>query len=79
MNPFEDENAEFLVLVNDEGQHSLWPSFAEIPAGWTSRRGPDSRQACLAFIKDNWTDMRPASLIREMEKSEGGGKNNSRA
>lgn len=30
-NPFEDENGTYLVLVNHEGQHSLWPSFAEVP------------------------------------------------
>ena len=29
-NPFEDENGTFLVLSNDEGQHSLWPAFAEV-------------------------------------------------
>ncbi len=34
-NPFEDPEGTYLVLVNDEGQHSLWPSFAEVPAGWT--------------------------------------------
>jgi MbtH protein len=73
MNPFEDESAEFLVLVNDEGQHSLWPSFAEVPAGWASQHGPDRRQACLTFIKDHWTDMRPASLIKAMERSKGEG------
>lgn len=30
-NPFEDENGTYLVLVNDEGQHSLWPAFADVP------------------------------------------------
>ncbi|MFD5204920.1 MbtH family protein, partial [Streptomyces sp. NPDC058375] len=34
-NPFEDEDGAYLVLVNDEGQHSLWPAFAEVPSGWT--------------------------------------------
>ena len=34
INPFDDDNASFLVLVNDEEQHSLWPTFADIPAGW---------------------------------------------
>ncbi|MEU7735437.1 MbtH family protein, partial [Streptomyces griseus] len=29
-NPFEDEDGTYLVLVNDEGQHSLWPAFAEV-------------------------------------------------
>jgi uncharacterized protein YbdZ (MbtH family) len=35
-NPFDDDNASFLVLVNEEEQHSLWPTFADVPAGWQS-------------------------------------------
>lgn len=69
-NPFEDNDATFLVLVNDEGQHSLWLFFAEVPAGWTVAKQEDSRAACLGYVEQNWTDMRPASLIREMEKTE---------
>src|SRR4051812_26948211 len=33
-NPFEDENGTYVVLVNDEGQHSLWPAYIDVPAGW---------------------------------------------
>jgi len=67
-NPFEDENGTFLVLINDEGQHSLWPMFAAVPAGWTVAHGADRRQACLDFIKEHWTDMRPRSLVETMSK-----------
>jgi MbtH protein len=66
-NPFEDADASYLVLVNDEGQHSLWPVFAEIPAGWTTAHGPDARLACLDHIDENWTDMRPKSLVDAMD------------
>jgi MbtH protein len=69
-NPFDNENGTFLVLVNAEEQHSLWPAFAEVPAGWTIRYGEDTRQACLEFIEENWTDMRPKSLIVEMSRHE---------
>ncbi|ROO86323.1 MbtH protein [Actinocorallia herbida] len=65
-NPFDDENGTFLVLVNAEGQHSLWPVFADVPAGWTTAHGPDSRQACLDHVERTWTDMRPASLAAAM-------------
>lgn len=65
MNPFDDSAGVFLVLVNDEGQHSLWPSFAGVPAGWAVRRGPAPRQDCLDFVDHTWTDMRPASLIQQ--------------
>jgi MbtH protein len=66
-NPFESDEYAYLALVNDEGQHSLWPEFAEVPAGWKVVWGPGERKACLAYIEESWTDMRPASLIREME------------
>jgi MbtH protein len=69
-NPFEDENASYHVLVNDEGQHSLWPTFKEVPNGWTIVHQSDSRAACLEYINKHWTDMRPASLIRRMEQQE---------
>ncbi|CNG71452.1 MbtH-like protein [Mycobacterium tuberculosis] len=65
-NPFEDPDGTYLVLVNDEGQHSLWPSFAEVPAGWTVAKEEDTRQACLDYVDENWTDMRPKSLIEAM-------------
>jgi len=68
-NPFENENGQFLVLINDEGQHSLWPDFVEIPAGWTSTFGPDTRQACLEYVETHWTDMRPRSLADAMKRT----------
>ena len=39
-NPFEDPEGRYLVLVNDEGQHSLWPSFAEVPADYVLSSEP---------------------------------------
>jgi MbtH protein len=66
-NPFEDEDAKYFVLINDEGQHSLWPVFADVPDGWEVIFGEDGRKECLDFIEKNWTDMRPKSLIKAME------------
>jgi MbtH protein len=68
-NPFEDENGIYHVLINDEGQYSLWPSFIDVPDGWTIIHKSDSRAACLDFINRNWTDMRPNSLIKSMSES----------
>ncbi|MFJ7213126.1 MbtH family protein [Amycolatopsis sp. NPDC098790] len=65
-NPFEDENGTFLVLVNAENQHSLWPSTVDVPAGWTKVHGEDTRAACLEYVEQNWTDLRPASLVAAM-------------
>lgn len=61
MNPFDDPEGTFLVLINDEEQHSLWPSGPTIPQGWREVHGKDTRQACLDYIDKNWTDLRPKS------------------
>jgi uncharacterized protein YbdZ (MbtH family) len=61
-NPFEDENGTYLVLVNDENQHSLWPAGIDVPAGWRVVLGASGRAECLAYVEAHWTDMRPASL-----------------
>ncbi|NKY96309.1 MbtH family protein [Glycomyces fuscus] len=66
-NPFDDEDARFLVLVNDEGQHSLWPAFAEVPRGWRVAQGESSRAEALEYVEREWTDLRPASLIAAQE------------
>jgi MbtH protein len=66
-NPFDDENGTFVVLVNDEDQHSLWPAFADVPAGWRKIFGEAGRAECLAYVEENWTDMRPRSLRESMD------------
>ncbi|MCK2216172.1 MbtH family protein [Actinomadura sp. ATCC 31491] len=65
-NPFDDADGRFYVLVNDEEQHSLWPSFAEVPAGWRVVFGEEDRVACLEYVEQHWTDMRPRSLREAM-------------
>lgn len=67
---FDDEEAIFVVLVNAEGQHSLWPQFRPAPPGWEQIGPTGSRAECLAFIEANWTDMRPVSL-REAHRAAG--------
>jgi MbtH protein len=71
--PFDDETARFVVLVNDEGQHTLWPVFADVPPGWTVVYGEGARQSCLAYIEESWTDMRPKSLADAMAADDGPG------
>jgi MbtH protein len=66
-NPFDDTDGRFRVLVNDEGQYSLWPSFAEVPGGWTLAFEENSRAACLEFVEANWKDLRPRSLAESMD------------
>ncbi|MFI6153049.1 MbtH family protein [Kitasatospora sp. NPDC051170] len=61
-NPFDNTEGRFLVLVNEEGQHSLWPAFADRPDGWTVALDETDRATAVAHIEQNWTDMRPLSL-----------------
>jgi MbtH protein len=63
-NLLDDETGAFLVLINEEGQHSLWPEAIAVPSGWDTIHSSDSRANCLAYIKAHWTDMRPESLRR---------------
>lgn len=56
--PF-DGDGDFLALVNDRGEHSLWPAFAAVPAGWRVAHGPCGRPAALEWITEHWTDLCP--------------------
>lgn len=62
-NPFENEDGAYLVLVNAENQHSLWPARIDVPEGWTVAHGQDTRRACLDYVEAHWTDLRPSSLL----------------
>lgn len=62
VNPFDDDSGSFFVLVNNEEQHSLWPAFASIPAGWTVVFGEAARATCLHYIEEHWPDIRAKSL-----------------
>ena len=68
--PFDDPDARYLVVVNGESQHALWPAFAGVPTGWTLALPASSRQVCLDYVERHWTDMRPASLIEAMAEQE---------
>ncbi len=61
-NPFDDDDGTFFVVANDEKQHSLWPTFSAVPAGWRVVFGEDTRSNCLDYVERNWTDIRPNSL-----------------
>lgn len=63
-NPFDNEDGLFHVVVNTDGQHALWPVFADIPVGWEVVLREQSRRKCLDHIEQNWTDIRPLRLTR---------------
>ncbi len=65
-NPFERDDIDFLVLVNDEGQHSLWPRTIAVPDGWRMVFGPAARTVCVDHVEREWTDIRPARLVADV-------------
>jgi uncharacterized protein YbdZ (MbtH family) len=68
-NPFDDEDGSYLILVNEAGQHCLWPASADVPAGWTVAHGPAGRGVCLAYVTEHWTDIRPRGLTIHLDAS----------
>jgi len=61
------EVKDYIVVVNHEEQYSIWQTWKEIPLGWKQVGEPETKEACLNYIKEVWTDMRPLSLRKKME------------
>ena len=57
------DEAQFQVVVNHEEQYSIWPVGQAVPSGWQVIEGKQgSKEVCLAYIEEVWTDMRPLNL-----------------
>lgn len=54
-----DTQDDYIVLVNEQEQHGLWPSFKDIPEGWTQVGPTGSKEDCAAWVDENWTDVTP--------------------
>ncbi|TLQ44536.1 MbtH family protein [Streptomyces marianii] len=63
----DDMTITYLVVVNHEEQHSIWPTGRDIPDGWLSTGFTGKIDACLAEVERVWTDMRPLSLRKAMD------------
>jgi MbtH protein len=64
----DDESIDYFVVINDEEQYSIWPAHRDIPNGWQAVGPARSREDCLAYIEQTWTDMRPKSVREAMAK-----------
>ena len=65
-----DDGTNYKVVVNDEEQYSLWPADRDNALGWRDAGKRGTKEECLAYVKEVWTDMRPLSLRKQMEKQE---------
>jgi MbtH protein len=58
----EEQSGEFVVVRNEEEQYSIWAIGRPIPLGWKVAGPSGSKDSCLAYIRETWTDLRPRSL-----------------
>ena len=63
---YNDESTLYNVVVNHEEQYSIWAADRENPLGWNNAGKQGTKQDCLAYIEEVWTDMRPLSLRKKM-------------
>jgi MbtH protein len=66
----DQDNITYKVVLNHEEQYSIWPVDRENPLGWRDGGKTGSKQDCLAYINEVWTDMRPLSLRKQMTDRE---------
>ena len=67
MEPEDEDTTVYNVVINQEEQYSIWPADRSNPPGWNDVGKSGPKAECLAYIKEVWTDMRPASLRRAMD------------
>jgi MbtH protein len=67
----QDDQRIYKVVVNHEEQYSIWPAGKENPLGWRDAGKTGNKAECLEFVKEVWTDMRPASLRKQMAEQSG--------
>lgn len=65
-----EDNTIYKVVINHEEQYSIFPANRENPLGWKDVGKSGSKDECLDYIKEVWTDMRPLSLRQKMEEME---------
>jgi len=64
-----EDNTIYKVVINHEEQYSIWPADRENALGWSDAGPRGTKQECLAYIKETWTDMRPLSLRKRMAQA----------
>lgn len=67
-NEVEDKTI-YKVVLNHEEQYSIWPADRENALGWRDAGTSGTKEECLLYIKEVWTDMRPLSLRKHMEEA----------
>jgi MbtH protein len=62
------DDTQVKVVINDEEQYSIWPADRDNPPGWRDAGKAGSKEDCLAYVEQVWTDTRPLSLRQHMSQ-----------
>ncbi len=57
-----EDTERYRVVVNHEGQYSIWPVHRCVPPGWFEEGTVGSKADCLEHIERVWTDVAPSSV-----------------
>lgn len=64
------DDRQYKVVMNHEEQYSILPTDRAVPLGWREAGKRGTKQECLEYIREVWTDMRPLSLRKELDRGE---------
>ena len=57
-----DDDTIYKVVINFDEMYSIWPADRENPMGWQDEGKSGTKEECLAYIREVWTDMRRPHL-----------------
>jgi len=63
INPFDDDNGSFSSWSTTRS--SLWPTLADVSAGWEVVTSETDHAVYPDYIEENWSDIRPSTSARE--------------
>jgi MbtH protein len=61
-----NQTTQYKVVVNSEGQYSIWPINQPNPAGWHNAGKEGTQDECLDYIENVWIDMRALSVRKHL-------------
>ena len=63
----EEDTTIYRVVINHEEQYSIWPADRKPASGWKPVGKSGTKNECLNYIEEVWTDMRPKDLRRKLD------------
>ena len=58
---------QYKVVINHEEQYSIVPADRENPLGWNDIGKAGSKEQCLKYIEEVWTDLSPVELKKKID------------